>query len=1080
MTKKVPELVTSEFLEAIIPQGFHRCLSLCRPYPDPGRPPVGWKDRFFGPKANGAMTQWLDSHMAHQDTNLYFGLAGYNNQNRRLANNAEEIQCLIIDLDIRPSKPDHFHHRNQIPPALAALKKAVPELPTAMLVESGRGWHVYYVFDRSVKITQWKPLSTMLIRIARVIEPRLMSDPKSTSDAARVLRLPGSTNAKTEGERFPCYVMRKGGTASPSDIKDGFARAAVAMNISMTEDLVSGELFPGAAVLPDYMQGIQNTEQLGKGMGNLGERFHDLDPRPILAGCNQMKVMASDFGNVDEPMWMLMLRVLLTCSHGEDLCHVLSKGEHGRYSKGGTNFKITHIRNNFETAGVGCKEFEEMNPQGCRGCPHKNDIYNPCQLALRQAEVRGHEDSVQEARVAAAAGTVTAKGFIPQPSYAKQSRVQQGKGTPVTSLPVLEGKKGNRVTKPVFNAHIHLEGASDHVRSMMRRDAERMSTAERNVHFTITHGTRNFPVVITAGALSDTYLKATEALRTMGVVFEPGKNEQMAVGNYLNELNRLSSNNLGYYRSEKGWRKGGNLGEWLFVAGARTYRPSGKYEDNLTAAEHHGKGSDSLGFMERACTGRPVGSLVHWQRAMEMYNGPKMQAAQLLLLSGLSNTLLPLLSDDKGGLLLSLTGESGNGKTTLLHFQSSFAGNYTRNVIPGRSTTNALGAIMSEANCLMLNVDDSVSQRADLFSELLAMVTGGSDKSRGTWDSKAGMGVSYTEGFNASLLLTSNFSTSAVIGTGGKGADQLDTEAARTRTLEIPAHLMDVKHSTDDQWARSKRLISKNHGHAAHAFFQYVVENQTAVHNMLYSKEHELRHSLGQFSHPDKLGQVRFWARWLAVSGVTAYIVLQKLNLLPWNHLSIMNTGIELAKDATHAAKADDESLIELFWNTLQAEDGRDVSTVNRITREMPVKRRAHWATASRTSRRAQSQWKLKTLQQSTDKTPHTVLAEVIDIMESKHVAVERERTVYMQISVLRGWVKQHQGEALPVASWSDLYRRLRNAGCFINGVQENNPDRGAHTQNTIQVDLNERSGSASHHRVRVVEIRLPPIKLYR
>src|SRR5208283_1538708 len=65
--------------------------------------------------------------------------------------------------------------------------------PTA-LVCSGGGWHVYWISDKPLTVPEWKTYAEGLYALA--LKHGLKCDPVTT-DAARILRVPGTFNHKT-------------------------------------------------------------------------------------------------------------------------------------------------------------------------------------------------------------------------------------------------------------------------------------------------------------------------------------------------------------------------------------------------------------------------------------------------------------------------------------------------------------------------------------------------------------------------------------------------------------------------------------------------------------------------------------------------------------------------------------------------------------------------------------------------------------------------------------------------------------------------------------------------------------------
>lgn len=1076
------ESATNRFLKRIIPAGHSICLARHRPFPDPTRPKMNWRQSFYGAKAQKKLDTAIAQALTDTDTNTYFAVAGYDKTKKRGVKNVTGIKVLILDVDIGKGA-SFYATKTEVFPGLRDLHKACPSLPAPWLVDSGNGIHVYYELDRTLTTAKWGPLAALFADVVRAVAPKLIADPVRTRDAASVMRLPGSWNAKQK-KRLPVKILREGTVGDTMEITATLAQAAANHNVSGVEAILGNELLPNMPSIPSYMD-IGVGEDFGLGMESKDKQeFKDLDLRPILTGCKQMREIFQVKGNVPEPLWVNYLRVLNTVRNPDDVAVAFSNG-HPTSSEAATRRKMRHIRQNFDTATCGCDEFKNVNRSGCHGCPHKGNIWTPSQLAVLDSQQKEIETAKEEAAESAISGQSTAKGYIQQGSYIRQKHAAKTHFE-ITSLPVRQpGKKAVLKHEVVIGGHVHLAHSSAQLTQLVVNHQDSETVRDVRVHLDIvTQGKKNRVVVPMNDLSSSSFDKITEQLRTNGLAFKSVHlNQKNAVIEYVQELVSLSASRRKFYRPTKGWLKTGRIGGWSFVTGSRTFKPDGSVEENITSAEHMGENSSFHGFMERNCTGRPKGRLSCWQDGMSVYNGKKMAVAQLLLLSGLSNTLMPLLSSDKGGIVLSLTGESGAGKTTLLKHLASFIGDHDGYIVPGSSTVNALGQMLREANCLILPVDDSLAKNGESFSSLLAMVSGGSEKMRMQWTNSTGGVVPWSEGFNTSILLTSNFSTTSTIGTAGSGREQLQTEAARSRTLEFPSdQIIDIHESIPKaQWDRARELITTNHGHAAHKFLQYVTANQALVQNALRAKHEAIAKRLRQHIDEDKAGQIRFWARFLAVTAITARIVCDTLSLLPWEVDYITAAGEDLVSETVTDSLEADVDLVESFWDLCIKEQNPNNPEINIVTKEvkLPGPQWSSWKTMARGDRLAQSEWCNKSVNpvggvQLPAAGEHNAWRVDVYTIYENDVPKRRERTMFIPIARLKHLVNGASGNALPVADWSDLYTRLRTAGCIINGLHNKRPDKLTKT-NVVNVNLGLSKLGVMGYSRKLVEIRLPP-----
>lgn len=129
--------------------------------------------------------------------NVFFAAGSYAGTNRK---DPIAKRALWLDLDGK----DFEGGTDQAVRELGTFVKATGLPRPSIYVSSGRGVHVYWALDRDVPVAEWKPVAQALK--AKCEELGFAADPSSTSDAARVLRAPGSLNRK--GERpLPCNVI---------------------------------------------------------------------------------------------------------------------------------------------------------------------------------------------------------------------------------------------------------------------------------------------------------------------------------------------------------------------------------------------------------------------------------------------------------------------------------------------------------------------------------------------------------------------------------------------------------------------------------------------------------------------------------------------------------------------------------------------------------------------------------------------------------------------------------------------------------------------------------------------------------
>ena len=110
----------------------------------------------------------------------------------RQANNAVRTRSFFLDLDVG-TEPNKFQTKKE---AAKELHRFIAEsgLPTPTVIDSGGGYHAYWLLTEEIDRQQWFPLAVRLKALCKKHSFRV--DHSVTSDAARVLRMVGSVNHK--------------------------------------------------------------------------------------------------------------------------------------------------------------------------------------------------------------------------------------------------------------------------------------------------------------------------------------------------------------------------------------------------------------------------------------------------------------------------------------------------------------------------------------------------------------------------------------------------------------------------------------------------------------------------------------------------------------------------------------------------------------------------------------------------------------------------------------------------------------------------------------------------------------------
>jgi len=299
--------------------------------------------------------------------NVYYALSSFREAGNRKQVNVLLTKALFIDVDCGDDKP--FADQREGAKALKTFLKA-SGLPPPMIVNSGRGLHVYWPLDEALEPLDWQPLADALKECAK--HHGFEIDPAVTADSARVLRPVGTHNPKNGAEvtllkDCPDYAPDALRTVLAGFIgrlptKRGFTAQAKAAPSSLTAALASGQQYEPAIA------------------GN------------IVTGCAQVRWAATNQHEVEEPFWYALLGIAAFCEDPEDTA-VAWSDQHPDYDYSKTVLKVEQWRSK-ATGPTTCAKLKDLRQAGCKKCPYAGKITSPCQIGRKLAEAEGPADDV--------------------------------------------------------------------------------------------------------------------------------------------------------------------------------------------------------------------------------------------------------------------------------------------------------------------------------------------------------------------------------------------------------------------------------------------------------------------------------------------------------------------------------------------------------------------------------------------------------------------------------------------------------------------------------------------------------------
>lgn len=714
-----------------------------------------------------SLVQEVDGiHQAQADT--YFAMFSFDpsmQPQRRLAANATKAKAFWLDLDCGPTK--EYATREL---AMAALGQFCIDLnlPQPICVNSGNGVHAYWVLPESIPKEMWLPVANRLKAVCT--ERSLYADPACTTDVARILRVPETTNFKNPDAPLPVEYISGDGLIDLFE----FAKALGAPEPSQHEDALPFEV-------PDHIKGagMDSTTKALMGQNNI-YKFGKIIAMG-LQGCAQLNHIMADQANIEEPLWRAGLSIAHLCEDEATAIHEMSHN-HPQYDPSDTVYKAGLTKGPYT-----CDTFDSLNPGVCAQCPHKGKFGSPIVLG-KEIAAATEEDNVVQAEDANSHDTRT---YV----------------IPTYPFPFFRGKHGGVYLKGTPNA----DGVSDDkliyendfyvVKRMF--DQEQGEVLWLRLHLP-RDGVREFSIPLTDATSKDRFRDtiAAQGIMALGKTIDP---LMFYIQRWLKELQHMGQAET--VRSQFGWTE-----EKTFIIGDREISADGvRYSP------------PSRAIMQTCSLLTKKGDINEWRTIANFYNNPGMEAQAFALFLGFGSVLMPF-TQVRGGIVNLMSPGSGTGKSTVQMVINSIWGKPFDLLLQNDDTYNAKIHRFGVLNNLPATIDEITNMREEIISQLAYAITQGRGKNRMESQSNAER-LNHT--FWRLVAITS--SNSSLYDKLYALKDFPEGEMMRIIELRIHQTNSHSKEYTDALFGR----LTDNYGHAGEVFIKYVVENLPDVLDIL-------------------------------------------------------------------------------------------------------------------------------------------------------------------------------------------------------------------------------------------------------
>jgi hypothetical protein len=561
-------------------------------------------------------------------TNIFVALSSFGGYSRK-ADEAKFVRSFFVDLDVGDGKG--YASKQD---AINALDQFILEnnLPPPVKIDSGTGIHSYWLFDRDIPATEWKPYAEKFKDFC--LTHGLNIDPVVTADLARILRCPDTFNQKTTppmptkviGEDLPIYVF------------DEFKEFLGSLEPSLAD------------ILQAAPKGLSEDQRKALKLDNFESNFEKIIQSK---GCAQINFIMDNVKTLQEPLWYSGLSIAQHCADKESAIHLISK-DYPNYDERET------IRKAQATQGMphSCETFNNVNPGICSGCPSRGKITNP--LALGKIFKIAVEEpikpldqsmSVQTIEHIKEHAEVVTRGLSSLPEalypfvYGKEGGIYcmpapkyDEDGVPIPGDPILVTLYDLFPLKRIYSP---ADGDCLLMKAILPNDPEREFLLPMSRVYAVEDLKK---IIASQGVLFNTDAKGGQYLMNYIVKW----------GHYLTNKNAAE-----IMRMQMGWTPN----QESFVVGESELLRDGKEVTSPTSPLCKSIAKHLM----------PAGSYETWKEAANKLTKPSLELHAFTLLTGFGSVLMNKTSTS--GVTISLTGESGAAKTGALYSCLSVWGN---------------------------------------------------------------------------------------------------------------------------------------------------------------------------------------------------------------------------------------------------------------------------------------------------------------------------------------------------------------------------------------------------------------------
>jgi hypothetical protein len=644
-----------------------------------------------------------------------------------------------------------------------------------VVIDSGGGIHAYWIMDTDIPKDEWKIAAEAFKALCL---QHIAIDPVVTADAARIMRCPETFNYKTGTPRPTSVITDEIHVYSWAEFKEFLLGEA---------EEVKAEAPPPEVleILASVPKGLDDDTKAMLKMDNFPRKFSVLAQKSVddEGGCAQIKFMCENATTLEEPMWFAGLSIARFCDDGATAIHELSE-DHPDYNHAKTEEKASRF-----PAPRTCAWFIDNYPERCDGCQHKGNIVSPISLAREFTPAKANtekpiwEESDSQAvpdfpdfLMPYVRGQYGGIYFIPAPKIDK-------KGVKHQDDPILILTHNLYPITRMVSPH-------DGECLLMRLELPKDGYREFLIPMKHVYAKEAFKAIMSSNGV---FFNSIYDQHLMNYIVKWGQ--------YLQTTEKAQQ-----MRMQMGWTQERTDPEWAkrsFVIGKKEITYNGDLVDAPSSPFVKG--------LARHFTQH--GTYQKWRESMDYLNNPGFELHSFASMCGFGSPLMPYTSTS--GVVISLTGKSGNAKTGAMYAGLSVFGN-PKDLSVVKATDNGLTGRYLGLHSLMFGLDEVGDKKADELGNLIHNVSHGKAKIR----MQGSVNAEREYEMSASLiaLLTSNHGLYSIL-----EAKKLSLDGEAARLIEFAVKKPPMLDKDGTLGAKIFDPFRYNYGHAGPMFIKEII-----------------------------------------------------------------------------------------------------------------------------------------------------------------------------------------------------------------------------------------------------------------